>query len=629
MTKYGPVPPRGLPEQDYVKTQMLIERFHRAAEAHDNWATPAKQAVDFLEGRQWTAEEIAEMVRHKRPHLQFNIIYPLVRLVLGYQRNGKTDITFQPGDDARANEMVADILSKLEKNIAANTELDFIDTEVFMDGLVTGRGFFDDRLDFENNDLGEVRARARDPFATYLDPDADTYDLNESASYVIGTKYVSIDEIEQNYGKAAADLTRPFLKGETPIGPVSTAYLNDEITPIRGFGEREEASDYWDRFHSLIGNFVDTQRKTIRLMDIQHKVTENRNVVIDLETGDKKVLPENWGQERIQKVVAYAEHRGNPVMVQRRRVSRLQWTTLCGDLALYDSPSPYQSYTITPYFPYFRRGVARGMVTDLIDPQKEKNKRRSSEIDMVSKNANGGWIYHEKSLSDEQELNLQRFGSAPGVRVKWRGEKEPRKLEAGTSTQAHDRLESRADEDVHKISGLSESAMGTVETVQSGRALEAKQRQALVAIQMYFDNFSRSKRLQGKKHLELIQNHYTEARMARALGEDGKFAEILINQQQVDGVTGTTRILNDVTVGKYTVTVDEVPLAASFANAQFDEMMIIMEKIAPGIGQFIPMFADLIVDASSLPRKAEWIERLKQLNQAPLEQPPVDPGAPV
>jgi hypothetical protein len=45
--------------------------------------------------------------RQKRPAFKFNMIAPLVRLVLGYQRANKTDITFLPGQDARASEHLA------------------------------------------------------------------------------------------------------------------------------------------------------------------------------------------------------------------------------------------------------------------------------------------------------------------------------------------------------------------------------------------------------------------------------------------------------------------------------------------------------------------------------------------
>lgn len=625
--KYGPTPTNKLPEQDQTKVMILAERHQRASWAHNKWAESAKVCVDFFEGRQWTAKALADMAAQKRPALQFNVIAPLVRLILGYHANNKTDITFSPGSDARSSEEIAEILSRLEKNTALSTGLKFVDGEVFLDGIVAGRGFYKTVLDFENNDLGEISTKAQDPFSTYIDPDADTYDLNESSAYIQTAKMVSIDEIEGTFGKKVAGLVRPFTQGHTPVAPVTSMMVGDEVSPVRTFGQRDETSnEWWDTFYGTMGDFVDTYRKTIKIIQSEHRVTEQRNVCIDLETGDKKVLPVDWNRDRIEKILYYGQSIGNPLIVERRQVTRLQCTTMVGDMLLHDAPSPYDTYSIAGYFPYFRRGMTRGAVEDLIDPQKEKNKRRSVEVDVTSKLSNGGWSYHENSLDPVQERKLKNFGSSPGFMLKWKGEKEPHQMAPAAPAMAHERLEQKAQDDIRTISGINESALGELDRVQSGRAIEARQRQAVIAIQLYMDNFTRTKTILGGKHLELFQNHYTEKRMYRVLGEDGKFTQILINQMQMDPTSGIKRILNDITIGKYSAVVDEQPLSSTFANAQFEEMMTLLEKMGPAIGPALPAFADLIVDMSSLPRKTEWIERFKAM-QGQMMQPPGAPGA--
>lgn len=627
--KFGPIPPKKVPEQNPQKALLLAERWQRAAFAHEKWATGAKVCVDFVEGRQWTAEQLAEMERQKRPALTFNVTAPLVRLVLGYHRNNKTDITFRPGQDARATPATAEALSRVEKAVADVSKLPFVDTEVFMDGLICSRGFYDTRLNWDHNDLGEIRSKALDPFSVYIDPDADTYDLNESASYLTHAKWVSMDEIEAAFGNNIASLVKPFTMGQTPLSPISSVIVNDEITPVRYFGQREDfVNDWWDNFYSLMGDFVDTRRKTIRVLETQYKVSEVRNVIIDLETGDKKVLPQTWDRDKIARVLFHCEEVGNPCVVQARPVESIQWTTMAGDLLLYDAPSFYDRYTITGYFPYFRRGMTRGMVEDLIDPQKEKNKRRSARIETESKTANGGWTYHENSLDPIQEQRLKKFGSRPGVAIKWKGEAhmEPKQLQPAQHPVGQQRLESDADEDMRRISGINESALGEIDQVQSGRAIEARQRQAVISVQTYMDNFKHSKTLLGEMHLGIIQMHYTEERMYRIMGENSKLTETIINQQMIDPNSGVKRILNDVTIGKYATVVDEAPLSATFLNAQFEEMLVLMEKMGPAMGPFMPMFADLMMDLSSLPRKDEWVERFKEV--AGMMGMGTQPGAP-
>src|SRR5579872_1780811 len=105
--KFGPVPPKKVPKQDPQKVLLLAERWQRSAFAQQRWAERAKKAVDFFEGRQWTEDQLTKMARGKRPALSFNIIAPLVRLVLGYNAANKSDITYLPGQDNRATEQVA------------------------------------------------------------------------------------------------------------------------------------------------------------------------------------------------------------------------------------------------------------------------------------------------------------------------------------------------------------------------------------------------------------------------------------------------------------------------------------------------------------------------------------------
>lgn len=629
--KFGPVPPSRLPDQDPTKVLMLAERWQRAAFAHERWATPAKEAVDFFEGRQWTEAQLAEMRRQKRPAMKFNVIAPIVRLVLGYQRANKTDITFQPGQDTLSSEDVAEAFSKLEKSINEACLLEFVDADVFLEGLIAARGYYDTRLDWERNDLGEVKTGTLDPFTVYPDPDADTYDLNESAGYMQVAKMVSIDEIESGLGAKVADLVRPFTKGQTPLAPISSMIVRDEITPVRGFGQREDtALDWWDTFYSLMGDFVDPHRKTIRAIETQYKVREPRNVMIDLETGDKRVLPVEWGRDKIEKALWHCESIGNPCIVQNRLVQRIHWTTMVGDIIIHDAPSFYEGYTMTGYFPYFRRGMTRGMVEDLVDPQKEKNKRRSARIEIDSKTANGGWISHQDALTPVQKANLKRFGSSPGVHLEWKGEHKPEQIAPAQPPVGARILEADADEDIRRISGINEAALGDVDNrATSGRAIEARQRQATVSVQLYFDNFKRSKLLLGERHRDIIQNYYTEPRIYRIKGEDGKYEQTIINQILMDPMSTGKRIINDVTVGKYIVSIDEVPLSATFLAAQFEEAMTLLEKMGPALGGFLPLFGDLIIGMSSMPRKQEWIERFNQIvgQQAAAAAQPAPGGA--
>lgn len=611
---YGPIPTQQVCTQNAEISLVLMGRYLRAAEAHRRWAEEATVCQNFFEGNQWTEAQLIEMKRLGKPIITLNKIAPLIRLVSGYQRNNRTDIWYLPQSDGEQLEQTADALNAITKSESNRVDLPFTDSEVFMDGAVTGRGYWDYRLDFSNNDFGDMAVTAADPFSKYIDPDCNTYDLNDSASYIQDSRWTSIEEIEFTFGKPAADMMRNRMGNSSSIvGSLwSAGAYDEEISPLRFFGNYDNINQ--GTFRDIyFYDFVDSFRKQVRLIDTQYVIWNWSRCFIDLETGDFKEIPDEWQDWQIQRCLQYAAERGSELAIDWRRIKKIRWTVTCGDLIVHDNWSPYATYTTIGFFPYFRRGQTRGLVSDLLDPQREINKRRSAIQDILNRNSNPGWKYKKDSLDPHQKENLKRYGSMPGFNMEWQGDHEPSRIEPGQYPAGQEKVEMASANDLKEISGINESALGELDTVQSGRAIEARQRQAVIALQPYLDNFSRSKKLQGKKNLEIIQNHYTENRVYRMLGEDGSQVRMEINKK-ILGEDGQTVIahLNDVTIGKYGVMIDETPMSATFQSAQFEEALSILSKMGP-VGQvLLQIKPDLLVEMSTLPRKEEWIQAIKE-----------------
>lgn len=630
---------RQMPQDNPELVRRLAIRWLRAADPHYKWAKVAKRCTEMLEGLQWTEEEKAILSEISRSALTINKIAPLYRLVMGYQSSNRTDLTFLPTSDSVSSEDVASVLTSLFKIEGDRDNLVYTDTDVFSDGIVTGRGFWGSYLNFDNNDLGEICWKAEDPFAVYVDPDCSTYDLDDrenGAAYIQKSVWKDLDYIESNYGAQAADAVENVYNASYQS---SLMYLGgqDEISPRRSFGEYvdDKAMNSWDDV--FYTDFVDRQAKRVRILDSEYKITQIMPCFVDLETGQKKAIPEEWfqpeNQHRIQAALDYGMMKNNPIRIVQRPVTRIRRTITCADIMLYDDWSIYDKFTTTGYFPYFRRGKTRGMIEDMIDPQRELNKKRSVLTDILNRSANSGWIWEDGTLDAEQEDNLRKYGSSPGIHVKYsqKGQngQPPRRLEPGQYPQGLDRLEEKAAGDLHQISGINESALGQLDRVQSGRAIEARQRQAVLSIQMYSDNFGRSKKLQGVKALDIFQRHYTEERVYREIGEDSSMSVYEINKKMQTGDNSIMR-LNDITIGDYSVKVDEVPISATFKQGQFEETMMILEKLGP-IGMALAQSSpDLIIDQTSLPRKNEWKQALMQASQVAQagQAVPQDPNAP-
>jgi hypothetical protein len=583
---------------------LMADRWQRADHAHSIWAQQAKTCVDYVEGRQWTADEMARAEAEDRPILTHNKIGALVRLVLGYHRNNRLQNKFIPTDDGNSTQNTAELLSKIDKRVSANMKEPYVDTEVFMDGQITGRGFYDYRLSFDFNDFGDAMCRASDPFTVRIDPDADTYAPHDW-NYIMEARWWSLDEVEFTFGPMAAALLEPFVNSSAYTGGIANSIVEmaEEITPWRTFGGGiQQLGNGYMPMDAYIGNSYDPLRKTIRVIDCQHYIRVMQRCVIDLETGDRKPIPDHFTSQQIEKMMMWCAEqyaiKGKPcpLRVSWRPMRRVRWTTVVGDLVVYDDWSPYKTFTKIPYFPWFRRGMTKGMVEDLIDPQRGINRIRSAWVDNVERTAHSGWMWHKNSLSEDEKIKIERYGAAAGINIEWQGnpQQKPEKIQPGTPPVALERLEQQETADLKEISGINDSALGQLDRVQSGRALEARQRQSILGIEPSMDNYKRTKELCGEKKLEIYQDHYTEPRLFNLVGQDGKTEQMKINLR---GELGA--IVNNINLGKYKVDVSETPLTASFLNAQMEEMISMAEKgLLP-----IPLIQDIAIDLSTLPQK--------------------------
>ncbi len=599
-------PQRGIANTHSFDLVMMVrDRYERSLAGHEGWAQEAKRCFNFMEGDQWPREDRDLLESAGRPALTFNEIAPLVRLVLGFFAQNRTEYEVVSQGMSEESDKTAEVLSHLLKMIDESNEQEYTDFETFLNGIVGGRGFQDTRLSFEDNDLGEIVTRDQDPFSTFLDPDATDYDLNRH-NYVMTSRMVSLDEAEIMFGRDLAISLAGAMGTRFGTATHTDLWRDEEVAPWRGFGGGD-IDERMSKFNDGLEAHYDRFRKTVRLVDMQHHVRVRRNHFIDLTTGDRKAVPEDWTPEKTQQTLDWLLADGHKFVVQSRLDNRVRHTIMCGDVICYDDWSPYQQFTISGYFPYFRQGKTRGMVTDLIDPQVEKNKRRSAQVDIISRTAAGGWMYPEGALDPEQEANLEMYGSTPGITIKYRSpELEPKQLKPVSPPSDMARLEMQASDDMRRISGINESALGEVDKVQSGRAIENRQRQSVIGLQFYMDSWDRFKLLGGQARLSLIQSFYTEQRLVAIRGEDGKKMLSRINEPSAEG-----RIINDVTMGKFMLTMDTAPAAKTFEENQFEQVMAMVER-----GMIPPEAADLVIEMSSLPNKESFKQRIRTVMQA-------------
>lgn len=576
-------------EMEIASTQ--YDRYVRARDnGHLEYIHMAKKCDAFYQGEQWDQSDVSMLDAEGRPALTINTILPTINTVLGEQSTRRADIQFKPrrGGD----EEVAHTLNKLYMQIADNNKLDWVEQQVFSDGLIMdGRGYFDVRMDFSDHVEGEIRISAKDPLDILIDPDAKEYDP-KTWNEIFETKWMTLDEIEEMYGAKKAEELQFIAENGNSFGRDSVEYEETR------YGDTESTDDYLgaaaydeDEYRNV---------KALRVIERQHKRVTRVQCLVDPETGDQRPVPEAWNE---RKAKTFAKKYGLTLISKIQK--KVRWTVTCDKVVLHDDWSPYAGFTIVPYFAYFRRGRPFGMVRNLLSPQEQLNKISSQELHIVNTTANSGWMVESGSLVGMTPDDLEEHGAETGLVIEYaRGTNPPAKIQANTIPTGLDRISQKAAANIQAISGINESMLGTDSAEVSGIAIRAKQNRGAIMIQVPLDNLRKTRHYLAEKILELVQTFYTEQRVIQVTNESDPLKPrepIVINQMTPEG-----RIINDLTLGEYDVVVSTAPARDSFDEVQFAEALNLRQ-----VGVAIP--DDAIIEYSHLAKKGELAKRIRMM----------------
>lgn len=547
---------------------------------HLQFESQAKLCENFYlgAGRQWDDDLRKELEADGKPALEENIIFSTVNTVLGYQTQSRMDIAYKPRESG--DQDISDILTKLGMYVADQNRYSWTESQVFADGVIQSRGYFDVRMDFDDNLFGNVKITSLDPLDVMPDPNAKSYDPEDWMDVIIA-KWIPVDELGEVYGKAKAK--------------EALSYYN---------ADRDWGDDGYEVQRNKFGNYFiyaayhtdETENKYIRVLERQWKKLQIREFWYDMMTGDYFPIPDDMKPREKQRVA-----KQNKYEIIKKTVQRIRWTVSTRDMILHDEWSPYDHYTVVPYFPYFRRGVTIGLVDNLIKTQEMLNKVFSQILHVVNTTANSGWIVEQNSLTNMDTEDLEINGAKTGLVIEVKsGRTEPKKIEPNQIPTGLKDLVTTGVDLIRMISGVSETFQGGKGPEVSGTAIQSRVHQAAIQLATPIDNLYRTRNIVARIILNLIQQFYTEERMLLVTGdsEDDDKQRVVINQRLADG-----SIVNDITIGKYDVVVADVPTQITFQNAQFSQALELRKY-----GVMIP--DDEMVRMSTLSRKNEIAKKM-------------------
>lgn len=585
------------------ETALKVLEYYRKAKARtqddrDTWNTCFEYVNNWVDGKlgQWKTD-----IRNQlgdRPAISFNEIRKFVNRLCGAQRQTKLDEKCYPtGEDS--DPMIADTLTDLIKFVNNDNQAEISMSRLFRNGIITSSGFVKVEWDDSENPLeGKIKLTSVNPKNVYLIGKSDEYDISKGYKGVIEEILMSKSDIIARW-EDAEERIGEVPKGDNDSTPVAS---DNDYALTSGAVSSEDCYDEEDGMY-----------KVLRCQMYDWKDIE---LIQDLSTGKLLPKPEDFNTFKL-----VAEQSGLQFKELKKKKKIVKQTYSIGHILLEEKESPYKhgEFDIVGFFCYSDDGKYTGVVQDLIDPQDEKNKRRSQIIHILGTSPKGGYFFQSGAI-DPEKAKLELSSVSPLIEVKGSIQDKIQPITTNLNAiPAIVEMERNSSVEMREISGLNDASLGQAPAgVESGRALEKLQMPVETLIAEIFDNYIQSRRLIFKKVVSLIQQYYTEEKRVRILGDySSKFLPEPVKQMKnqlklqilmanpelsdeevimqadkmlevMDGSKMITinkqimgRKLNDITVGRYDVVIDQVSQSPTMRRGEFFDKLNMKSLGAP------------------------------------------------
>jgi len=305
-----------------------LDRYFREAVEHPNrkaWLDEAETAYKYRDGDQLTGTQKSELFNRGQPEVIENLCKVQIDRLLGTFKKQRTRTSFI-GRNLPQDEGIANVLADLDRWVDQSTSFEFEECEVVKDDFTAGIGIVE--WGIEKNALGQnqIFGRNEDPFVIFTDPFSKRYDWNESARYVIRSKWLDLEDAIANWPEQEAKLRQCVL-----LGAGATRYTGGSIYP---------------GFYSLVEDFyIDSQRQRLRPVECWYKRKAKRRVVITPDGVSVDV--ELVGQRAVESVATKFG-----LEVKSELFDEMWLGIFCHNILIHHDRSPFR-HNLFPFVPYY------------------------------------------------------------------------------------------------------------------------------------------------------------------------------------------------------------------------------------------------------------------------------------
>jgi hypothetical protein len=510
----------GLEEEDKVETgdtPDLIQRIKdekRAFEAKFGpWRKEARENYDMVagDGRQWDEEVRKKLEDDERPCVEFDRLGTIVDAVSGSEINNRQETAFIPrvaGNVQR--EGAGATRTAAAKWVRDNCDAEDEESDAFVDVLITGVGCTQTRMDYEEDEEGQIVIERKDPLRLGWDAKSNKRN-NADAGCVWEECKFTREEIKAKWPDKEEDI-------ELALGVEED---DDELQVITQ--EKYAGKDSQNQSKGLI-DVTHFQWFTVECI---YKVLTPEGQIVEIPHDRFEVYQQLYPQSQYAKI-------------PRRKYME---AFVCGDVILEEGPLCGNAKVPATAFTFQfitgkrdrNRGYWYGLVRPGKDPQRWANKFLSQILHIINTNAKGGVLAETGAVPNQRKFE-EDWAKSDAVNWVNPGKlgaiqpKQPAQIPASIFQTMEFAISS-----IRDCMGVNLELLGMADRQQAG-VLEAQRTQSgLTILAPFFASLRHYRKRQGRVLAYFIREYISDGRLIRVAGEEmEQFVPLLKDPSDID-----------------------------------------------------------------------------------------------
>ena len=551
----------------------------------------SERAVRYLNNDTWTSDEKTNAKKYKKPTLKYNIITPIVSTLVGNEQLNRRQARFKPLTVESVG--VADIVQQRWSALVDEQDIEDKLQIAFIDALTTKLGGWIERSwEMSPDGYLDFKYEVLNNFRVYIDPEtrANDYELKH-CRWIIKEGWEPLDVISEKYSIDPYD-----MKVER-----NQWWWNALSETVRRMTDKVYSSN--------LENY-DKKNDRYRILEMQERVTTK---MVKLFDGvDYFIVP----RSEMRKL---KEDNPSLMMLQEFNEDKIHMTTIIPyfkNLLVKDEDieQPMPSFDVFPVWSYnynVQVNEQTSLVDLLLDIQDDVNKAKSQVRDYVTQILSGG-VFIDKREKETIKA-LKEKGNQPNMVYELNNpaimpqKMPPSSLPPDIMLNAENSVAF-----AQRVSLVSEAMKGeTARSGESGVLFEQKVQRAAAAINPYFKNLSRLRKVLAKDFVDNFSHIYSEKDRVLNVKQESEFSQMIIN------LSYASEVFNDVRNPSLYVELDEGESNVTNIEENFNKMLALSNMI----GQINPALVDVrtLVESAPIAGADRFVEFIDQTMQAQQE----------